>query len=245
MTTLRKPTLTAATLMLAFAAPVVLAQTAQPKPAAPAANAKPAATTTGKTLGGNAAAGGKLMTRDELRICLKRLDDLNQGTKELEAQRPRLDRERDELKAAGEALKTERAELDRQLGAVREWETKVRAHAADVEAFNKRNAALAEAPRNQQEKLAEELKVERERLEKTREALSAEEARLVPAYKAGVAAHNERVTARDAKVTDWNARNAAAADASARQQEARALWLNECANRPYNEDDEKAIKAGK
>jgi hypothetical protein len=67
----------------------------------------------------------------------------------------------------------------------------------------------------------------------------------VPAYKAGVAAHNERVTARDAKVTDWNARNAAAADASARQQEARALWLNECANRPYNEDDEKAIKAGK
>jgi chromosome segregation ATPase len=245
MTTLSKPSLTAATLMLALAASVALAQTAQPKPATPAANAKPAAPTTGKTLGGNAVAGGKLMTRDELRTCLKRLDDLNQATKELEAQRPTLDRERDELKAAGEALKTERAELDRQLGSVREWETKVRAHSADVEAFNKRNAALAEAPRNQQDKLAEELKVERERLEKTREALSAEEARLVPAYKAGAAAHNERVTARDAKVTDWNARNAAAADASARQQEARALWLNECANRPYNEDDEKAIKAGK
>jgi len=58
MTTLRKPTLTAATLMLAFAAPVALAQTAQPKPATPAANAKPAATTAGKTLGGNAVAGG-------------------------------------------------------------------------------------------------------------------------------------------------------------------------------------------
>ncbi len=33
MTTLRKPTLTAATLMLALAASVALAQTAQPKPA--------------------------------------------------------------------------------------------------------------------------------------------------------------------------------------------------------------------
>ena len=40
-------------------------------------------------------------------------------------------------------------------------------------------------------------------------------------------------------------RNAAAVDASVKQQEARALWLNECANRPYLEDDEKAIKAGK
>ena len=62
---------------------------------------------------------------------------------------------------------------------------------------------------------------------------------------ASAAAHNERVAARDAKVTDWNARNAAAAEASTKQQEARAVWLNECANRPYNEDDEKAIKAGK
>ena len=52
-------------------------------------------------------------------------------------------------------------------------------------------------------------------------------------------------TARDAKVTDWNARNTASVDESIKQQEARALWLNECANRPYLEDDEKAIKAGK
>ena len=67
----------------------------------------------------------------------------------------------------------------------------------------------------------------------------------MPAYQAGVKAHNERVTVRDAKVTDWNARNAAAVEASVKHQEARTLWLNECANRPYREDDEVAIKAGK
>jgi len=183
--------------------------------------------------------------RDELRSCLKRLDAVNQDIKQLEAQRPQLDRERDELKAAAEVLKNERAELDRQLIPVREWENKVRAHSADIEAFNTRNDGLAQAPRNQQDKLIQELKVERERLEKVREGLAADEARLIPAYKASAAAHNERVTARDAKVTDWNARNAAAVDASAKQQDARALWLNECANRPYLEDDEKAIKAGK
>jgi hypothetical protein len=78
-----------------------------------------------------------------------------------------------------------------------------------------------------------------------RESLVAEEAKLVPAYKASAAAHNERVTAQAAKATDWNARNTAAVDASVKQQEARALWLNECSNRPYLEDDELAIKAGK
>jgi hypothetical protein len=128
---------------------------------------------------------------------------------------------------------------------VREWEGKVRAHAAEIEAYNTRNNAVKDAPRGQQDKLFDELKVDRERLQKTREALSADEAKLVPPYQASAKAYNERAGVRDAKVTDWNARNTAAVDASAKQQEARALWLNECANRPYLEDDEKAIKAGK
>ena len=240
MTTPLKPTLTLASLLLAFAASFAVAQTAPKKPAG-----APAAKAAGKTLGGNSAAGGKLMTRDELRMCLKRLDDVNQAGKDVEAQRPQLDRERDELKASGEVLKADFAQLQTQLVAIREWEVRMRALVADVESFNKRSAALQETPRNQQEKLAEELKADRERLEKQRVALGAEETKLVPAYQAGTKAYNEQVGVRDAKVTDWNARNAASVDAAGKQQEARALWLNECANRPYMEDDEKAIKAGK
>ena len=236
MTTLHKRALILASLALALLGSHAAAQTAPANAAA-----KPAS----KTLGGKAPGGGKLMTRDELRICLKRLDDVNQGSKALEALRPGLDRDRDELKAAGDVLKTERAALDAQLVAVREWEGKARGHAAEIEAYNTRSNAAKEAPRGQQEKLFEELKGDRERLQKTREALAADEAKLVPVYQASAKAYNERAGARDAKVTDWNARNTAAADASVKQQEARALWLNECANRPYLEDDEKAIKAGK
>lgn len=236
MTTLHKTTLTAASLLLAFAASVAVAQTAP---------AKAGTKSAGKTLGGSTAGSGKLMTRDELRTCLKRLDDLNKEVKDIETRRPLLDRERDELKASGELLKAERAELDRQLAAVREWENRIRAHRAEVESFNQRSAALQEAPRNQQEKLAEELKDDRERLQKAREALATEEATLVPAYQNTVKTYNERATLRDAKVADWNQRNGAAVDAAVKQQEARALWLNECANRPYLEDDEKAVKAGK
>lgn len=252
MTISPQPTLSLACLLLALAAPGALAQTAPTKPA-PKASTSPAAKpavmpppkTAGKTLGGATAGSGKLMTREELRTCLKRLDEVNQSAKDLEALRPQLDRERDELKASGEAVKTERADLDRQLAVVREWEGRVRAHSADIEAYNKRNAAASEAPRNQAEKLSEELKAERDRLQKQRETLGADEAKLVAPYQANAKAHNERAAARDAKVVDWNARNVAAVDASIKQQEGRALWLNECANRPYLEDDEIAIKAGK
>ena len=238
-------TLTAASLVLAFAASVALAQTAPTRPATAKPAAKPVGKTAAKTLGGGTAGAGKLMTRDELRSCMKRLDELNTSGKEIEAQRPLLDSERAELQKSGEALRAERAELDRRLAAVREWEGKLRVHSADVEAFNKRSAAMSELPRGQQDKLAEELKIERERLERSRGALSAEEAQLVPAYQTKATAHSERALARDAKVTAWNARNVAAVDASVKQEEARALWLSDCANRPYLEDDEKALKAGK
>ena len=240
MTTLHKPTLTTAGLLLAFAASLAWAQTPPAKP-----TAKPAAKTAGKTLGGKTVTGGKLMTRDELRTCLKQIDEVNARVKDIEGQRPLLDREREELKAAGDLLLAERANVDRQLVAVREWETRMRAYSVEVETFNKRSVEAQEAPRGQQDKLAKELKADRERLEKLRETLTADEARLVPTYKAAANSYNERALARDAKVTDWNARNAAAVDASVKQQEDRAVWLNECANRPYLEDDETAIKAGK
>jgi chromosome segregation ATPase len=236
MTTPHKPLLIAASLVLAFAASAAQAQGAPAKAAA-----KPAA----KTLGGNATGGGKLMTRAELRSCLKRLDEVNQAAKGVDAQRLQLDGEREALQKSGDALKAERVEVDRQLAAVREWEARMRALAIDIESFNKRSAEVQEAPRGRQEALAEALKVDRDRLQKAREVLAAEEGQLVPAYQQAAKAFNEKAVERDAKVDDWNQRSKAGVDASARHEEARSLWLEECANRPYLEDDEKAIRAGK
>lgn len=242
--TTRSLALAAAGVCLALAACAAAAQTKAAKPAAKPA-ATPATKPAGKTLGGNTPGGGKLMTRDELRSCLQRLDDVNAANKETEALRPSLDRERDEIKTASEARKAERAEIDRRLAVVREWEAKVRALSAAIEDFNKRSEAAQDASQRERDRLATEFKAEREKLQQTRVALAAEEATLVPPYKDAVKAYNDNATAHDAKVTSWNQRNAAAVDASVRNQEGRALWLNECANRPYQEDDEIAIKAGK
>ena len=247
MTTPYKSTMIAASLMLAIATTAVMAQSAPAKPgvkSAPKPAGKAEAKPPAKTLSGQAG-GGKLMSRDELRACMKRQDDVNQAARDVQTQRAQLARDREDLQASAEALKTDRAEVDRLRAVVRAWEDKNRAFAIEVESFNKRSAEAQDAAPWRQVELANQLKEDRERLQKTRDALAAEEAQVVPAYQNYAKAFNERANQRDAKVADWNQRSSAAVDASVQQQEAHALWRNECANRNYLEDDETAIKAGK
>jgi septal ring factor EnvC (AmiA/AmiB activator) len=198
-----------------------------------------------KSLGGKAAPGGKMLTRDELRACMKRQDDVNSVGKDLQQRRAALDAEREELLKSGEALKTMKADVETKLAAVREWEGRMRAHAADIESFNRKTKAVEEAPRNQREELSKALEADRDNLNKVRATLTEEEARLVPVYQGAVRAYNERALARDGVVNDWNTRNKVLNDSSTKLEDDRTDWLTECANRPYREDDEIAIKAGK
>ncbi len=211
---------------------IVMPDTPAARPAAP------------KTLGGKAPV-GKMLTRDELRVCLKRLEGVNTGTKDLEQRRAALDKEKEDLVKSGDALKADRADVDTKLAAVREWEGRMRAHSAEIEAFNQRMKAADEAPRAKREEMAKEFDVERERLNKARVPLGEEETRLVPVYQNAVKAYNDKALARDAVVADWNGRNKAINEQAAKQEDERSAWLSECANRPYREDDEIAIKKGK
>lgn len=198
-----------------------------------------------KTLGGKGMVQGKLLSREELRACMARLDAVNNDTKQVEQQRAALDGEKPGLTKSGEELKAEREEVERKLAAVREWEGRLKSHGTEVDAFNKRSATFDDTPRDKREALKAELDAERERLSKAREGLAADEARLVPVYQTSVKAYNEKALARDAKVNDWNQRNAAANDSAKKLDDARNAWLLECADRPYREDDEIAIKSGK
>jgi chromosome segregation ATPase len=241
MTSTRSIATLAALALVVFWSQPALAQTA-PKIEMPAAPAVKAAGP--KTLGGKAPA-GKMLTRDELRTCLKRLDGVNASAKDLEQRRAALDREKEDLVKSGEALKADRADADTKLAAVRDWEGRMRAHGAEIEAFNQRVKAADEMPRSKREELAKEIDAERERLNKARVPLAEEEARLVPVYQSAVKAYNDKALARDAVVADWNGRNKTINEQSAKQEDDRSAWLSECANRPYREDDEIAIRQGK
>jgi hypothetical protein len=226
----------------------VCAQTTPPKsqakppsivvPQSPPAKAAP------KTLGGKAAI-GKLLSRDELRVCLKRLDGVNVSNKDLEQRRVALDAEKTEIAKGGEVLKAELSDVNEKLAAVREWEGRSVKHASEVEAFNARMKALDEMSRSQREAALAELNVDRERLTKARATLDTDVARVLPVYQDAAKAYNQHAAARDATIGSWNDRNKALNDDALKLDEERQSWLIECANRPYREDDELAIKAGK
>jgi chromosome segregation ATPase len=226
----------------------VCAQTTPPKSQAkapsivvpPSAPAKAAP----KTLGGKAAS-GKLLTRDELRACMNRQEAINDGGKGLEQRRVALDAEKAEIAKSGDSLKADLAEVNVKLAAVREWEGRSAAHSGEVEAFNKRMKALDEMTRGQRDSAIAELNVERERLTKARAELDAAVARVLPPYQDAAKAYNQKALARDAVIVAWNERNKALNDDALKAEEERQAWLGECANRPYREDDELAIKAGK
>jgi chromosome segregation ATPase len=198
-----------------------------------------------KTLSGKGATGGKVLTREELRSCMKRMDDVTAGHNDLQQRRAALDAEKDEVVNGGEALKAMKADVEAKLAAVREWQQRMRAHGGEIEAFNQRVKALEQAPARERDSLSKALEADRERLNKMRAGLVEEESRLVPPYESSVRAYNERALARDARVSDWNARNKAVNESSTQLEIDRAEWATACANRPYREDDEIAIKAGK
>ena len=197
-----------------------------------------------KTLGGKAA-NGKMLSRDELRACLKRLDAVNVAAKDLTPRRTALDAEKDEINKSGEPLKAMLVDVNAKLALVREWEARTAKHGTEVEAFNGRMKAAEEMTRSQRDATMPELNAERDRLTKARAEIDADNARLVPAYQAAAKGYNEKVLVRDNAVGDWNERNKALNEQSLKQDEERQAWLTECANRPYREDDETAIKAGK
>ena len=62
---------------------------------------------------------------------------------------------------------------------------------------------------------------------------------------AAVNAYNARVGTLDKRVVDWNQRNAQWNEASKALEIERKDWVDQCGNRRYREDDEKAIRAGK
>jgi hypothetical protein len=119
-----------------------------------------------KTIGGKLAS-GKLMTKDELRTCFARREELNVGAKKIDANRVQLDAERAEVLKEGEAIKLDRDEIDKRLAVVREWEGRVKAHGVAIEAYNKRMAEANEAPAKQRT-MADELKATREELQRPR-----------------------------------------------------------------------------
>jgi hypothetical protein len=235
------------------AGPAAQAQTTPAKPAAKpaaAAAAKPAGGNTlrmGGAEGGTGKAGSPILSRDELRVCLKEEEAVRTRLEEHEKARPPLDAEKAAIATEQAALRSERAQIDEAVKKGEEFKGRQAAYAAKVNDWNQRVQAHNEnQTRNRAyEQTSQRLTNEKAELEKERGDLVAEVDRWSAQMKPAVDAYNVKAGALDARVAGWNERNAKWNESGAMLEAERKTWVAACADRRYREDDEKAIRAGK
>jgi hypothetical protein len=196
---------------------------------------------------GNARAGAKLLTREELRTCLKQKTDLAARKPPLEAERASLDRERAELQQIDDSLKSDRAAMDRMAESAASITKRSKELSAQVADFNERVASFQNSGRSGPTADRQQREFEREKktLDSSAAALDSERAALGPNAEQSVKAYNARLATREQAATDWNARNGKLAKSAQDLDIELENWKADCEGRPYREDDEKAIQAGK
>jgi chromosome segregation ATPase len=196
---------------------------------------------------GTAKAGGKLLTREELRSCLAQQKEIGARRPPLEAERTQLDRERQELLQIDESLKAERTSIEKLAETAAEIGQRSKALSAQTADFNERvlkfdNSNLSGPTAERQRR---SLDRERAELDKSAKALEADRAALGPAAEQKAKAFDARVAAREQAAADWNARNAKLTQAVQTLEVDLQNWKIDCEGRSYREDDEKAILSGK
>lgn len=197
------------------------------------------------SLGGGAGA-GPVMTRDELRACLKSQDTLKQRVADYEAQKTALDRDKAAITAESQKLGVDKGSAAADASKIDAVNARQTDLSRRIEDWNTRFAEFEKAGRSgpiadrQRRRLLEEQNA----MEREAQALEAERKGL-SGVGAGVADMNAANEALNARITAWNQRNKTLAALSEDLAQERDLWAGECGSRRYREDDEIAIKQGK
>lgn len=225
----------------AGAAPAKAAPASKPA-AAPAPKPAAAAAAAPATVGGK-----KIMSREELRACLKRNDDLKVRSKDLDDQATAINAERPQIEQTLDAIRAERASLEARATRIREFQPKMVAYGQKVETFNRLMGELSGKTRmtTSEGRQLEELRKQIPALEAERKALNAEREQLLEGYEDAIKAFAVKAKAAEDRAADWNQRKTRHTQDSEDMSAASADWRRDCADRPYREDDEKAIREGK
>ncbi len=196
---------------------------------------------------GDAKPGAKLLSREELRMCLKQKSELAGRKPQLEDERARLDRERQELQQIDASLKAERASIDKLTETAADINKRSMELAQQLSDYNERvtkfqNANLSGPTAERQRSSLEREKVA---LDKSAQALEAERAALGPNAEQIAKTYNARAASREQAAADWNTRNARLSQTAQTYEVDLQNWKIDCEGRAYREDDEKAILSGK
>jgi hypothetical protein len=199
-----------------------------------------------KTLGGEAPAkGGTMMTRDELRACLKEQQAQAGQVAELEKRRAEIATEAEAVRRQKEAVQAERDAFAAMAAQVQAFKEKVKAHGERVAIYNQRTKAFKEEPPRGAEAERErgQLEAEGDAVAKADAEIKAEAAQWTAKVEPARAALTEHTQSQQAAANAAIEHNRVFNEAVKVQEDQLAAWKQRCGNRPYREADEKAIRA--
>lgn len=191
--------------------------------------------------------GDRLLTRDELRACMRLKEGNDAGTAEIARRQDALDKEREALASAPAPGGDARALVDERLKAVQQADAAYAAYGKTVEDWNARMAefeARAKDMRNADRRRTV-LKQEQAELKTTEQKLVTERNAAIAAYEASVKDANAKLAQGSGGNAAWNKKSEALAADEKALLASRGKWTTECGQRRFREDDETAIKAGK
>jgi DNA repair exonuclease SbcCD ATPase subunit len=195
---------------------------------------------------GSGSGSGPVMTRDELRACIKQQASLQTMSDTYEAKKTQLDADRTALLAETQGVRGDLGDATEQAAKVNELNQRTAEVAERVNDWNvrwnefqssKRSGPIVDRQRRQLINEQKALKAENDALDAEREKLGG--------TGAGAAEANARSDALNARTVAWNDRNKALVAEGEKLAQERDLWASECGNRRYREDDETAIRQGK
>ncbi|MEK8032684.1 hypothetical protein AACH06_17835 [Ideonella sp. DXS29W] len=200
-----------------------------------------------KTLGGGAAAKGTMLTRDELRACLKEQRAQTARVAELEQRRAEIAAEADAVRQQKEAVQAERDAFAAMAAQVQAFKEKVKAHGERVAVYNQRLKEFQDDPPRgvDAERQRGQLEAEGAAVAQADAAIKAEAAQWSAKVEPARAALTEHTQAQQAAANAAIEHNRVFNEAVQAQDEQIAAWKQRCGNRPYKEADEKAIRAEK
>lgn len=200
-----------------------------------------------KGLSGKATGKGALMSREELRVCVKEQRAQQSRAAELEARGREVDAEAEAVRKQKDQVQAERDAYNAKLAQAQGFQQRVKAHGDRVSAYNVRYKAFSDAPPPKGEAFDREkasIEAEGAALTKADAELKAE----APQWTSGTmepvrAALMEKVQAQQVAVAASNERSQAL-DAEVKAYESdRGAWQQRCGDRAYRIADEKVVRA--
>ena len=187
----------------------------------------------------------RLMTRDELRACMKLQDDIKAKAVAVEGTQKVLAQEKQDLTPTRDGLKSLRDDVEKYSGLFKKIDADVRDQAKRIEQWNAEMKEVEESSMRSAEQRKKQLQKEQPELVARNNELIAAREQQYKLYEAAVERFNARGKGLEASVKDWNERNERLADDADKVLDLREKYAHECSRRRFREEDEQAIKQGK